>query len=96
VRKIPEIWKEFYLEVKTTFYKKLSAKCTNFEVSIFRLEFKVSSLRLGIFDEVSLSKVTVSITSLRAKSKSSKIFRVKTKSVDHNLVESQKCRVIGL
>ena len=58
----------------TTFFQKLSAKCTNFEVSSLALELKVSSLGLGVFDEVSVSsrnfnqvsvlKVTVSTTSL--------------------------------
>jgi len=36
----------------TTFFK-ISAKCTNFEVSSVGREFKVSGLGLGIFDEVS-------------------------------------------
>ena len=39
----------------TTFFWKISAKSTN---------FVVSSLGLGIFDEVSVSEVTVSTTSL--------------------------------
>jgi len=34
--------------------KKNSAKCTNFEVSSLGLELQVPSLRLGVFDEVSL------------------------------------------
>jgi len=60
------------------FFWKISAKCTNFEVSSLGLELQVSSLGLGlgIFDEisvssrnfnqvsVSVSKVTVSTTSL--------------------------------
>jgi len=48
---MPEISKEFNLEVMTTFLKNL-ANCTKFEVSSLRLEFQVSSL--GIFDEVSV------------------------------------------
>jgi len=54
---------------------KISAKCTNFEVSSLRLELQVSSLGFGVFDEVSVSsrnfnqvsvsKVTVSATSLQ-------------------------------
>jgi len=72
-------------EVMTTFFWKISAKCTSFEVSSLGLgldfqvsslglEFQVSSLGLGVFDEVSVSsrnfnqvsvsKVTVSTTSL--------------------------------
>ena len=64
--------KKFYSEVITTFFKNISAKCTNFEVSSLGLEFQVSSL--GVFDEVSVlsqnfnkfsvSQVTVSTTSL--------------------------------
>jgi len=56
----------------TTFSKRISTKCTDFEVSSRGLEFQVSSL--GVFDEVSVSsrnfnqvsimKVTVSTTSL--------------------------------
>ena len=64
----------------TTFFNKISEKCTNFEVSSLGLELQVSSLGLGVFDEVlvsisvysrnfnqdsvSVSKVTVSTTSL--------------------------------
>ena len=44
---MPEIWKKIDLEVMATFFWKNAAKCTNFEVS---------SLGLGIFDEVSVSK----------------------------------------
>jgi len=56
--------------------KKKLAKCTNYEVSSLCLEFQVSSLGLGVFDEVSVSsrnfnhvlvsvsKVTVSTSSL--------------------------------
>jgi len=73
---MPEIWKKIKSELITTFFKKLSAKCTNFEVSSLGLgpEHQVSSLGLGVFDEVSVSsrnfnqvsvsKVTVSTTSL--------------------------------
>ena len=53
---------------------KISAKCTNFEVTSLGLELQVSSLGLGVFDEVSVSsrnfnqvsvsEVTVSTTSL--------------------------------
>jgi len=39
----------------TTFKRKISAKCTNFEVSRLGLEFQESSLGLGIFHEVSVS-----------------------------------------
>jgi len=46
----------------TTFYRKSSAKYTNFEVSNLGLEFQV--LSLGIFDEVSISEITISTTSL--------------------------------
>jgi len=48
----------------TTFQRNISPKCTNFEVSSLAIEFQVSSL--GVFDEVSVSvsKVTVSTTSL--------------------------------
>jgi len=61
-------------EVMTTFFWKISAKCTNFEVPSLGLELQVSSL--GVFDEVSVSsrnfnqvsvsfsKVTVSTSSL--------------------------------
>jgi len=65
IGKMPEIWKKFKSEVMTTFSFFYLAKCTNFEVS---------SLGLGVFDEVSVSsrnfnlvsvsKVTVSTTSL--------------------------------
>jgi len=60
----------------TTFFSKIPAKCTHFEVSSLGLELQVSSLGLGVFDEalvssrnfnqvsVSVSKVTVSTTSL--------------------------------
>jgi len=58
----------------TTFLKKMSAECTNFEISSLGLELQVSSLGLGDIDEVSVSsrnfnqvsvsKVTVSTTSL--------------------------------
>jgi len=62
----------------TTYFLKILAKCTNFEVSSLGLglELQVSSLdlNLGVFDEVSVSsrnfnqvsvsKVTVSTTSL--------------------------------
>jgi len=60
-------------EVMTTFFTKISAKCTKFEVSSLGLELQVSGL--GVFDEVSVSvssrnfnqvsvsKVTVSTTS---------------------------------
>jgi len=58
--------------VITTFFKKNSAKFTNFEVSRLglSLELQVSSLGLGVFDEVSVesrnsNQVTVSkVTSL--------------------------------
>ena len=36
-----------------TFFKRISANCTNFEVSSLGLELQVSSL--GVFDEVSVS-----------------------------------------
>jgi len=64
----------------TTFFNKISEKCTNFEVSSLGLELQVSSLGPRVFDEVlvsisvysrnfnqdsvSVSKVTVSTTSL--------------------------------
>jgi len=56
VGKVPEIRKKFNLEVMTTFFQEISAKCTNFEVSSLGLEFQVSSLGLRIFDEVSVSQ----------------------------------------
>ena len=40
VGKMPGMWKKFKWEVMTTFKKRISAKCTNFEVS--RLELLVS------------------------------------------------------
>jgi len=46
VRKMPEIWKRFKLEVMTTVFFLILAKSINFQVS---------SLRLEIFDEVSFS-----------------------------------------
>jgi len=65
-------------EVMTKFLWKVSAKCTNFEVSSLGLELQVSSLGLGVFGEVSVSsqnfnqvsvsKVTVSTASLQIKS----------------------------
>ena len=59
VRKMTEIRKNLIREVLTKFFWKFFAKSTNFEVP---------SLSLGIFDEVlnevSVSKVTVSTTSL--------------------------------
>ena len=72
VGKMPETWKKFDSEVITTFFKKNSAKFTNFEVSRLglSLELQVSSLGLGVFDEVSVesrnsNQVTVSkVTSL--------------------------------
>jgi len=54
--------KKIDAEVITTFFKKNSAKCTNFQVSSLGLELPVWSL--GVFDEVSVTKVTVSTTSL--------------------------------
>jgi len=51
-RKMPEIWKKFKSEVMT--FKKISAKCTNFEVSSLALELQVSNL--AVFDESSVSK----------------------------------------
>jgi len=51
---MPEIRKNLTWEVVTTFFWKISAKSTNFEVSSLGLEFQVSSLGLGIFDEVSV------------------------------------------
>jgi len=77
---MPEIRKKLKSKVMTTFFNKISEKCTNFEVSSLGLELQVSSLGLGVFDEVlvsisvysrnfnqdsvSVSKVTVSTTSL--------------------------------
>ena len=46
-----------------TFFKRISANCTNFEVSSLGLELQVSSL--GVFDEVSDSEVTVSLSRRR-------------------------------
>jgi len=37
-------------------HQKNLAKCTNFEVSSLGFELQVSSLGLGVFDEVSVSK----------------------------------------
>jgi len=56
VRKMPKIRKKFNLEVVTTFFSKISAKFTNFEVWSLSLEFHVSSLGLAIFDEVVVPK----------------------------------------
>jgi len=60
----------------TTFFTKILAKCTNVEVSSLCFELQVSSHGLGVFDEVSVSsrncnqvsvsKVTLSTTSLIA------------------------------
>jgi len=62
-----------------TFFTRISTKCTNFEVSTLGLELQVSSLGLGVFDgvsvssrnfnqvSVSVSKVTVSTTSVMRK-----------------------------
>ena len=42
VGKMPEIWKKFRSEVMTTFFQKISAECTNFEVSSLGVELQVS------------------------------------------------------
>jgi len=55
VGKMPEIRKKLNLEVMTTFFWKISSKSTNFEDWC---------LGRGIFDEVSVWKVTVSTTSV--------------------------------
>ena len=67
-------------EVMTTFLWKILAKPTNFEVSSLGLELHVSILALGLgafgevsvssqnFNQVSVSKVTVSTASLQIKS----------------------------
>jgi len=62
VRQNPRNLKKLNLEVMKTFFWKISAKSTNFEVWSLGLGFQVSSL--GIFDKVSISKVTISTTSL--------------------------------
>ena len=51
-------------EVMTTFFTKISAKCTKFEVSSLGLELQVSGL--GVFDEVSVS---VSEFSMKSRSR---------------------------
>ena len=73
VGKMPEI-KKIQVRSDADIFSKMSAKCTNFDVSSFGRELQVSSL--GVFDEVllsvssrnfnqvSVSKVTVSTTSL--------------------------------
>jgi len=40
VGKMPEIWTKFKSEVMTRFFNKMSAKCTNCEVSVSVLNFK--------------------------------------------------------
>ena len=82
VGKMPEIWKKLKSEVMTTLFNKISAKCTNFEVSVSnfksrvlvsdfliksrsRLEFLTRSRSRNFYQvSVSVSKVTVSTTSL--------------------------------
>jgi len=68
VGKLPEIRNKFNLEVVTTFFSKIWANSTNFEIS----EFFMKS-RSRRFNEVSVSKVTVSTTSLQLRFKVSTI-----------------------
>jgi len=62
-----EIWKKINLEV-TTFKKKNSAKCTNFEVSVLNFKSRVSGFLMKSlsrsFNQISVSKVAVSTISL--------------------------------
>ena len=72
---MPEIWKNFKSEAMMTFFRKNSAHYTNFEVSSLNLEFQVSNLGLGIFDQVSFSVSSqnfyqVSVSELRVSSTS--------------------------
>ena len=56
---MPEIQKNVNLEKATTFFWKISAKCTNLEVMSLGFKVQVSTIGIRIFDEAGLKVLTL-------------------------------------